>query len=88
MIEHIHDSLALWEATVPVREVVDDKVVWSGKVEVYVLVGHAKANRCYAWMGATPEGERRVHVVLELPPVASAADAVRSTLEVGPDPEA
>ena len=81
-IEQLHkDSTALWEATIPVCEVVDGKIAWNGKVEVYILVGHDKAKRCYAWMGRTAEGESRVHVMLELPPIASAADAVRAAIE-------
>lgn len=79
-IEQLHDSPALWEATIPVREVVDGEVVWNGKVEVYLLVDHDKAKRCYAWIGETAAGEKCVHVVLELPPIASAVDAVRTTL--------
>jgi|SoiMethySBSTD1v2_1073268.scaffolds.fasta_scaffold655146_2 hypothetical protein len=80
-IEQLHESPALWEATIPVREVVDGKVVWNGNVEVYLLVGHDKAKRCYAWMGETATGEKRVQIVLELPPIGSAADAVRATLD-------
>jgi hypothetical protein len=78
-IEQIHDSIALWEATIPVREVVGGNV-WNGKVEVYVLVGHDKARRCYAWRSETAAGEERLHVVLEVPPINSAADAVRATI--------
>ena len=77
----MHGSTALWEATIPVHEVVDGKVVWIGKVEVYLLVGHDRAQRCYAWMSETATGEKRIQVVLELPPIASAADAVRTTLD-------
>jgi len=80
-IEQLHDSTALWEATVPVREVSKGEVVWDGKVEVFRLVGHAMANRCYAWEGKTANGEKRIRVVLELPPISSAADAVRTTIE-------
>lgn len=76
----MHESPALWEATIPVREVVDGRVVWNGRVEVYLLVGHDKAKRCYAWTCETATGEKRIQVVLELPPIASAADAVRTTL--------
>jgi hypothetical protein len=79
-IEQLHESTALWEATIPVREVVGGKVVWNGKVEVYLLIGHDKAKRCYAWISETATGEKRIQVVLELPPIASAADAVRTTL--------
>ncbi len=77
----MHGSPALWEATIPVREIVDGKVVWNGKVDVYVLVDHDKAKRCYAWIGETATGEKRIQVVLEIPPITSAEDAVRATLD-------
>lgn len=80
-IEQLHGSPALWEATIPVREIVDGKVVWNGKVDVYVLVDHDKAKRCYAWIGETATGEKRIQVVLEIPPITSAEDAVRATLD-------
>jgi hypothetical protein len=79
-IEQLHDTTALWEETIPVREIVGGKVAWSGNVEVYLLVDHDKAKRCYAWVGETAAGEKRVHIVLEVPPICSAADAVRSTI--------
>ena len=77
-IERIHESPALWEATVPVREVVDGEVIFDGKVDVYLLVGHDKAKRCYAWISVTSAGETRLHTMLEIPPIVSAADAVRT----------
>jgi hypothetical protein len=80
-IEQLHDTTALWEETIPVREVIGGRVTWTGNVEVYLLVDHDQARRCYAWIGETPAGEKRVHVVLEIPPIGSAADAVRTIIK-------
>lgn len=27
----------------------DDQTMWAGEVEVFDLIGHAEAERCYAW---------------------------------------
>ena len=55
--------------------------VWDGVVAVFALDGHPTAKRAYAWSEPVPESDRRrVVAVLRLPPVASAADAVRSSI--------
>jgi hypothetical protein len=33
----------------PVHETFQGQTVWAGEVEVFDLVGHPKAKRCYAW---------------------------------------
>jgi hypothetical protein len=43
-------------------------------VHVFELIDHPRARYCYAW-----EGDGRVVMVLGLPPVRSAMDAVQST---------
>jgi hypothetical protein len=53
--------------------------LWEGVVEVFELVGHERASRCYAWLsenGARPQPL----TVLELPPVHSPQTAVRAAL--------
>ncbi len=55
------------------------ETVWKGDVEVFDLVEHPKAKRCYAWSHLDgPNDERtRLVTVLEIPPVVSAETAVR-----------
>jgi uncharacterized protein YndB with AHSA1/START domain len=79
-IEELHDATALWEATIPVHRAPDERAVCEGKVEIFQLVGHPRAQRCFAWEGENGSGERTVHVVLRLPPIDSAEDAVRSVI--------
>ena len=63
----------------PVHEVFQGKTVWQGIVEVFDLIRHPKAKRCYGWShreGKSDKGERFV-TVLEIPPVVSPETAVR-----------
>lgn len=74
VIPHLHACKSSWVDTVPVREVFRGKTVRQGDVEVFDLIGHPKAKRCYAWSYDEPE---KFITILELPPVKSAHDAVK-----------
>ncbi len=52
--------------------------VEGGLVFVFDLEGHSEAARAYGWTSQVGEDERRFHVVLQVPPIATAQDAVRS----------
>jgi hypothetical protein len=52
---------------------------FTGEVQVFQLVGHPTAERCYAWSQAVGR-ERRVHAVLYGATVDTAAKAVRATI--------
>ena len=73
-VEHLHNCMAVHRATVPVHEVFRGKTVWQGDVEVYTLTRHPNAKRCYGWSYGEPE---QFITILELPPVDSAAAAVK-----------
>jgi hypothetical protein len=75
VIEHLHGCQAAWLEAVPVEEVYKGKIVWKGNVEIYALTGHPKAKRCYGWSHGEPE---QFITFLELPPVDSAAAAVKA----------
>jgi len=67
--------------TVPVKEVFRGKTAWDGDVEVFDLIGHPKAQHCYAW--GHPEGNGKgfeITTVLELPPVTSPKTAVMAAI--------
>ena len=49
-----------------------------GLVFVFDLDGHPEAARAYGWTSQVGEDERRFHVVLQVPPIASVQDAVRA----------
>jgi hypothetical protein len=54
-------------STAPVKDVFQGKTVWEGDVEVFMLTGHPKAERCYAWAYRDSSGKTHYTVVLELP---------------------
>jgi hypothetical protein len=62
--------------TESVRQGVNGQVLWEGNVEVFALLGHDEALRCYAWGQASPNGSWEVTTVLAIPPVVSAETAV------------
>ena len=82
VISQLHNCGAVYRITVPVHEVFQGQTVWKGEVEIFDLIRHPKAKRCYGWShpeGADDKGERFV-TVLEIPPVESAVTAVRASI--------
>jgi hypothetical protein len=69
--------------SVQVTETFQGRILWHGTVEVFALVGHPTAKRCYAWGYWLGGGSERVVAVLEEPPVDSAVTAVRAALVSG-----
>ena len=61
VIQHLHGCGAEWVESAPVKE-------------VSTLTGHPKAKRAYGWFYGEPE---QFVTILELPPVDSAAAAVK-----------
>lgn len=78
----LHSCEAKHMATVPVKELFKGQTVWEGEVEVFMLLGHPKAKKGYAW--AVQDGERSdITAVLEIPPVESPVTAVRASIVAG-----
>jgi hypothetical protein len=75
-IRAMHGAESRYVESVPVREVFNDLVAWDGIVEVFDLIDHPQAKRCYAWSFQDGKQTRSV-AVLELPPVDSPETAVR-----------
>lgn len=75
-IRATHGAGSRYVRSVPVREVFNDLVAWEGTVEVFDLIDHPKAKRCYAWSFQDGRQTRSV-TVLELPPVDSPETAVK-----------
>jgi hypothetical protein len=73
-IKNIHGCDSRWQKSVPVRE-----TYWTGEVQVFRLIKHASAKRCFAW-SYLAGSDRRFHAVLEGPTVDSAASAVRAAI--------
>jgi hypothetical protein len=79
-IRDLHGIDSTWIKSVPVHETFQGETVWDGVVEVFDLIDHPKANRCYAWSHATEGTKRRFYAVLELGPVKDAVTAVRAAI--------
>jgi len=80
-IRKLHGCESKHIQTVPVVETFKGKTVWDGEVEVFDLIGHPKASKCYAWAYNKDEGEgSRIVAVLEPPPVISPKTAVRAAI--------
>ena len=81
-IRKAHGCRSLHVASVPVKEVFQGKTMWDGTVEVFDLIGHAKAEVCYGW-GHTAENEAnkvRFVTVLCVPPVNTPQKAVQAVI--------
>jgi hypothetical protein len=74
VITELHGCDSKHFESVPVREVFRGKTLWQGDVEVFDLIGHPKAKRCYGWTYGEPE---EFITILELPPVTDAQSAVK-----------
>ena len=79
-IRRTHGCDSKWVAAVPVSERYGGRVVWDGEVQVFDLIGHPTATRCYAWSHQTNDGKTRYVAVLHEGPVDSPQAAVRAAI--------
>ena len=79
-IRKLHGVESRFVESVPIEETFQGRTVWEGVVEVFDLVGHPKAVRCYAWAYQDDQGQIQYTAVLKLPPVKSPRDAVRASI--------
>jgi hypothetical protein len=86
-VERMHGCPAQLVKAVPVSESCEGRPVWHGIVYIFDLAGHRSADRCYAWSSRVQDTDRRrFFAVLQTPPIASPADAVRATILQEPSP--
>lgn len=79
-VEGLHGCSATFTEEIAVTETFRGQTVWS-VVHAFALSGHPQASTCYAWSSPIDGSEkRRIHAVLRLPPVDSAATAVRVSI--------
>lgn len=76
-VQVMHRCTATHRESVHVREMFRDQVAWEGIVEVFDIVGHPKADRCYAWSYHDDSDSPEYATVLKIPPATSAALAVK-----------
>jgi hypothetical protein len=75
-IRATHGCESLHVESVPVKEVFEGETAWEGTVEVFDLVGHPEAQRCYAW--SYQDGDQnKIITVLGISPVGSPESAVK-----------
>ena len=80
-VETQHGARARLARSVYVEEIFQDEAVWQGVVHIFDLEGHPTATRAYAWSSPIQGSDkRRFYAVLHVPPVSSAADAVRAAI--------
>lgn len=79
-IRNLHGCDSTWVESVPVKETFQGQTAWEGTVQVFDLVGHPTAKRCYAWSHATKGRKRRFVAVLHQGPVDSPEKAVRAAI--------
>ena len=77
VIVELHCCGAEYLETVRVREIFRDRIIWAGNVSIFKVNGHARAQRCYAWVGVRNRREVRFYAVLETAMVRSPLDAVK-----------
>jgi hypothetical protein len=80
VIQELHGIGSRHVGSIQVRESYEGEVAWDGVVEVFALTGHPNATQAYAWSHETDDGGRRHVAMLQVPPVNSAADAVRAVI--------
>lgn len=80
-IQNMHGCASTWIEAVPVKEAFKSETVWEGVVQVFDLIDHPDATRCYAWSHAVDDSDKRRFVaVLHQEPVTSPAAAVRASI--------
>jgi len=76
-----HQCDAIWIESVPVKETFKGQTVWEGIVQVFKLIDHPTAKKCYAWSYLVDElGKRKFIVVLHQDPVNSPKAAVKAAI--------
>ncbi len=80
-LESKHGCRAGLAHSVFVKLTLARSTVWEGMVHVFDLAGHPKANQAYAWAHLIDGTDRwQLFSMLHLPPITSAAEAVRAAL--------
>jgi hypothetical protein len=83
-VESLHDCTGTYSRVERIHETFKGQTVWEGDVYVFALTGHPTASICYAWSSPVEGSDlRKVFAVLQVPPVASATDAVRASIVQG-----
>jgi hypothetical protein len=84
LIERQEKCRAKHIESVVIHERFEGMRVWDGVVDTFQLDGHPEAKRAYAWVApASQKEESQYKIVLGVPPVNSAQDAVKVAIVGG-----
>jgi len=77
----LHGCKSKWIESVPTKETFKGQTVWEGVVQVFDLIDHPTAKRCYAWSYVVDDtGKRKFFAVLHQGPVDSPQNAVKAAI--------
>ena len=80
-IRALHGCDSLWIKSIPEKEIFKGQTVWEGIVQVFELIDHPTAKKCYAWSHLVDEsGKRKFIAVFHEGPVDSPEKAVRASI--------
>ena len=79
-VQRLHKCEAIHAKTVFVREQFQGHTLWEGEVEVFEVNGHAKAQRCFAWLQHLGSKGVRYVALLEHGLVTSPQTAVSASI--------
>ena len=80
-VERLHNCKSKWVESFPVKETFEGQTVWDGTVQVFDLIDHPTAKRCYAWSYVVDDsGKRTFFAVLHQGPVDSPENAVKAAI--------
>jgi hypothetical protein len=80
VVQQVYRCSAIHSESAHVHETLNGQTLWNGEVEVFELVGHAKAKKCYAWLYRENGQNTRFITVLGRELVASPEMAVKSAI--------
>jgi len=81
LIERQEKCRAKHIESVVIHERFEGMRVWDGVVETFQLEGNSRAKRAYAWVTPASQGkEPEYKIVLGVPPLNSAQEAVRAAV--------
>jgi hypothetical protein len=79
VIVELHGCSSEHVETVQVLECFVGKIIWQGNVEIFEVFGHPRAQRCFAWIQARSQKQKRIRffAVLGTRVIKTALDAVK-----------
>jgi hypothetical protein len=80
-IEKMHGCKARWIESVPVKEIFLGETIWDGIVQVFDLIDHPTASRCYAWSHPVDDSDKiKYFAVLHKGSINSPQVAVKAAI--------